>query len=255
MGVMEMAEFEALIGEAQTQPITGWGFSFLYGRSVEEELSWNYKGIVQEAKAQVTSLLDMGTGGGEFLSSLAPLPQDTCATEGYGPNVAVAQRRLEPLDVSVAYVESDDHLPFEEDRFELIINRHESYAPTEVHRILRSGGAFITQQVGGQNDNRINEFLQAPVNEAFAHWKLDFAAEELRQANFQVIDACEAFPVTRFYDVGAVVYYLRMVEWQIPGFTVERYAGKLRELHHFITSNGCFEVPSHRFLIMAVSRD
>ena len=88
-----MAEFEALIREAQTQPITGWNFSYLYGRSVEEELSWSYKGIVQEAKAQVTSLLDMGTGGGEFLSSLAPLPQDTCATEGYGPDVAVAQRK------------------------------------------------------------------------------------------------------------------------------------------------------------------
>ena len=29
--------------------------------------------------------------------------------------------RLEPLDVSVAYVESDDHLPFEGDRFELIL--------------------------------------------------------------------------------------------------------------------------------------
>lgn len=249
-----MAEFEALIEEAQRQSIVGWDFSYLHGRSIVEEVTWNYKGIVQEAKEQVTSLLDMGTGGGEFLSSLAPLPLDTCATEGYIPNVAVAQRRLEPLGVSVTFVESDDDLSFEADRFELIINRHESYTPTEVHRILRSGGTFITQQVGGQNDNRINEFLQAPVNEAFAHWNLDFAAEELRQANFQVIDAREEYPVTRFYDVGAVVYYLRMVEWQIPGFTVKRYAQKLRELHHFITSNGYFEVPSHRFLIRAVSR-
>ena len=252
---MDMAEFEALIEEAQRQSIVGWDFSYLHGRSVEEEVSWNYKEIVQEAKAQVTSLLDMGTGGGEFLSSLTPLPKDTCATEGYGPNVSVAQRRLEPLGVSVSYVESDNDLPFAADRFELIINRHASYAPGEVHRILRGGGAFITQQVGGRNDNRINEFLQAPVNEAFAHWNLDFAAEELRQTNFQVVDACEEYPVTRFYDVGAVVYYLRMVEWQIPGFTAERYAQKLRELHHFIIANGCFEVPSHRFLIRAVRRD
>lgn len=250
-----MAEFETLIKEAQRQPIVGWDFSFLHGRSVEEEVSWNYKEIVQESKTKARSLLDMGTGGGEFLSSLTPLPSDTCATEGYVPNVSVAQRRLEPLGVSVAYVESDDDLPFAADRFELIINRHESYTPIEVHRILRRGGAFITQQVGGRNDNRINEFLQAPVNEAFVHWNLDFAAEELRQANFQIIDAREEYPVTRFYDVGAVVYYLRMVEWQIPGFTVQRYAGKLRELHHFIAANGCFEAPSHRFLIRAVSRE
>ena len=247
-----MGEFETLIQEAQTQPITGWDFSYLHGRSVEE-VSWDYKGFVQRAKAQVASLLDMGTGGGEFLSSLAPLPRDTCATEAYGPNVSVAKRRLEPLGVSVVHIESDNDLPFEANRFELIINRHESYTPAEVHRILRSGSTFITQQVGGQNDNHINEFLQAPVNEAFAHWNLDFAADELRQANFQIIDAREEYPVTRFYDVGAVVYYLRMVEWQIPGFTVERYAGKLHELHRFIIANGCFEVPSHRFLIRAVS--
>ena len=247
-----MGAFETLIQGAQTQPVSGWDFSWLHGRAVEEEVSWNYRGIVQEAKMQAASLLDMGTGGGEFLSSLLPLPQDTCATEGYGPNVAVARRRLEPLGVSVIHIEADNDLPFEAGRFELIINRHESYAPAEVRRILRGGGTFITQQVGGQNGNRLNEFLQAPANDAFAHWNLDFAAEELRQANFRVMDAREEYPVTRFYDVGAVVYYLRMVEWQIPGFTAGRYARELRELHRFIASNGCFEVPGQRFLIRAV---
>lgn len=132
-----MAEFETLIKEAQRQSIVGWDFSFVNGRSVEEEVSWNYKEIVREAKEKVTSLLDMGTGGGEFLSSLTPLPSDTYATEGYVRNVSVAQRRLDPLGVSVSYVGSDNDLPFAADRFELIINRHESHAPAEVHRILR----------------------------------------------------------------------------------------------------------------------
>ncbi len=246
-----MGEFERLIQEAQIQPVSGWDFSWIHGRTAEGEPSWNYREIVREAKARAASLLDMGTGGGEFLSSLAPLPQNTSATEGYGPNVSVAQRRLEPLGVSVIPIEADHDLPFAADQFELIINRHESYAPAEVHRILRSGGTFITQQVGGQNGNRLNEFLQAPSNEEFAYWNLDFATEELRRANFCVIDAREDFPATHFYDVGAVVYYLRMVEWQIPGFTVERYEQRLRELHRHIISHGYFEVPSHRFLIRA----
>ena len=132
-----MDEFEELIEEAQRQSIVGWDFSYLHGRSTEEEVTWNYREIVQEAKAKVGALLDMGTGGGEFLSSLAPLPRDTCVTEAYGPNVSVAKRRLKPFGVSVAHIESDNDLPFEADRFELIINRHESHAPAEVHRILR----------------------------------------------------------------------------------------------------------------------
>jgi hypothetical protein len=40
------------------------------------------------------SLLDMGTGGGELLASMAPLP-DVWATEGYPPNVPIA--RLDSL--------------------------------------------------------------------------------------------------------------------------------------------------------------
>lgn len=39
----------------------------------------------------------MGTGGGEFLAGLQPLPPHTCATEGYPPNIPIAQQRLKRL--------------------------------------------------------------------------------------------------------------------------------------------------------------
>ena len=32
-------------------------------------------------------------------------------------------------------------------------------------------------------------------------------------------------------DVAAIIHYLRLVTWAVPGFTVERFAGRLRELH------------------------
>ena len=34
-----------------------------------------------------------------------------------------------------------------------------------------------------------------------------------------------------FDDVGAVVYFLRLVVWIVPGFSVERFEDRLRELH------------------------
>jgi len=49
--------------------------------------------MVRERLPDVTPLLDMATGGGEFLSSLVPLPPRTVATEGYPPNLEVARRR------------------------------------------------------------------------------------------------------------------------------------------------------------------
>jgi len=106
----------------------------------------------------VDSLLDMGAGGGEFLASLMPLPIHTCATEGYEPNVSVARTLLQPLGVKVFRYEDDDNLPFDDEEFELIINRHESYSPKEVFRLLKPGGYFITQQVGVKNDSKLSLF-------------------------------------------------------------------------------------------------
>ena len=81
----------------------GWDFSYLEStnRMQEFPLSWNYRHEVKKRMNRCSSLLDMGTGGGEFLSSLAPLPKIVCATEGYEPNIPIARKELEPLGVKV----------------------------------------------------------------------------------------------------------------------------------------------------------
>jgi hypothetical protein len=48
-----------------------------------------------------------------------------------------------------------------------------------------------------------------------------------------------------------VVYFLRKVIWMVPGFTVERYLGSLRELHDRIQRAGPFVAHTTRFLIEA----
>ncbi len=70
-------------------------------------------------------MLDMGTGGGEFLSSLAPFPPYTCATEAYPPNVPIAKARLEPLGIEVFQISEDNFLPIPDNTLDLVINRHE----------------------------------------------------------------------------------------------------------------------------------
>jgi len=56
---------------------------------------------------------------------------------------------------------------------------------------------------------------------------------------------------TVFYDVGAVVYFLRLVVWIVPGFTVERFSARLRTLHEQIERDGSFVAYATRFLIEA----
>ena len=142
---MESKElFNFLVSEAE-HPFSGWDFSYMEDRVRNAPLTWSYVSKILPLVRKVDSLLDMGTGGGELLSSLLSLPKHTCTTEGYEPNVSLARKRLEPLGVRVCKYESDENLPFNDEEFDLIINRHESYSPNEVNRILKHGGYFVTQ--------------------------------------------------------------------------------------------------------------
>ncbi|MEH7463527.1 class I SAM-dependent methyltransferase [Bacillus thuringiensis] len=235
------------------QPFQGWNFSFLEdtGRLSAEPLPWSYSSIVLQYMHCVDNMLDMGTGGGEFLSLLTPLPARTAATEGYAPNIALAKAKLEPLGVSVHAIEEDTHLPFANDQFDLIINKHESYCETEVKRILKPDGIFITQQVGGLDNLELNHLLHAYTESEYSYWDLQYASSQLKQSGFQIHKQQECFPNQRFYDIGSIIYYLKAIPWQIPDFSVSKYEEQLLHIHNHIQQNGYIEVKAHRFYIVA----
>lgn len=246
--------FERLVTDALKHDFSGWDFSFLSQRWRMSPTSWDYSRRVRERMRMVDSLLDMGTGGGEFLSSIGQLPPRTCATEAYEPNLPIARERLEPLGVEVVGLHSHDVLPFEEGTFDLVIDRHEFFSAPELYRVLRPGGRFITQQVGGRDNLRLGELLQAPSASPVPGWGLAAACRQLKEAGLCVIERIEEFPETTIFDVGAVVYYLKAIPWQIPDFDVDEYRGRLRALHERIQEEGPLVLTSHRFFIEATKR-
>ena len=46
-----------------------------------------------------------------------------------------------------------------------------------------------------------------------------------------------------FYDIGAVVYYLKVIERQIADFSIEKYRQRLFKLHQQIEKGGKFIIP------------
>jgi|SRR6056297_1669930 len=235
------------------QPFNGWDFSYITstGRMQESPLPWSYTTIVLKKLREAKNMLDMGTGGGEYLSKLKPLPQNTYATEGYMKNIPIARARLEPLGVNVVKVGEENKLDFTDNFFDLIINRHGEYSPEEVYRVLQTDSYFITQQVGGQNCLELNKFLDSEQDFGMLDWKLNYAQNQLEEAGFEIIEAKEDFPILRFFDIGAVIYYLKAVPWQIPDFSIKKYYNKLKNLHKKIMKNDYLDIKEHRFLIIA----
>ena len=166
--------------------------------------------------------MDIDTGGGEFLLSLGHPCDRLAATEAYPPNVQLCKETLIPLGIDFREADGSGHLPFEDESFDMVINRHGDFHAGEIQRILKPGGIFVTQQVGAENDRELVELLLKEVPSLpFPEQYLDIAAEKFKNAGFEILDGQEAFRAIKFWDVGALVWFARIIEWEFPGFSVE----------------------------------
>lgn len=116
--------------------------------------------------------MDYDTGGGEFLLSLKHPYDKTSATEGYPPNVKLCSDKLLPLGIDFKECNNPARIPFEDESFDLIINRHGDFNAGEFFRLLRSKGVFITEQVGGDNERDLVEMVLPGTDKPFSHLNL-----------------------------------------------------------------------------------
>ncbi len=230
----------------------GWNFDSINEFMTEEKLPWNYRNIVKPYIKENIKILDMGTGGGEFLLSLKPYKGVTYATEAYPLNYEYSKEKLKNSGIEFIFVKEDSKLNFKDNFFDVIINKHESFDSKEVSRILKSGGVFITQQVGGKNNcefakNYFNIISNYSINPTY----LKDDVKSLEESGFEILEKKECFPSLRFSEVGAFVYFAKIIEWEFPGFSVNKYLKELYELHNEIEKLGYIELKEHRFLIVA----
>ena len=244
---------ESWRAEERAAHIHGWDFSHIAGRYAEEEdLPWDYRGIVLRHLTPRMKLLDVDTGGGEFLLSLHHPCENTSATEEYPPNVELCRRTLPPLGIDFRAAAGGGRLPFDGDQFDMVINRHGNFDARELRRILKPGGFFITQQVGAENDRELVELLlPGEVALPFPEQYLQIARQKLERAGLTPIDGRECFRPIRFFDVGALVWFARIIEWEFPGFSVDRCLDRLLAAQRMLEETGCIEGRIHRFLLVA----
>lgn len=230
--------------------IHGWDFSHIEGRYTEEELPWDYRQIILDYLKPEMRILDIDTGGGEFLLSLNHPYEKTAATEAYPTNVELCRQTLLPLGIDFRPGDGKKP-PFEDTSFDLVINRHGDFDAREIHRILKPSGLFITQQVGAENDRELVELLCGKTELPFPEQYLSITSQKFRDAGFTILDARECFRSIKFFDVGALVWFARIIQWEFPNFSVDTCMDGLLNAQKLLEQNGCIEGKIHRFLLVA----
>lgn len=237
--------------EEEQAHICGWDFSHISGRCEEAPLPWEYKKVIGKYINRNMDILDFDTGGGEFLLSLKHPFNKTAATEGYAPNVLLCREKLLPLGINFKECNNPAEIPFDDESFDLIINRHGSFNAPELYRLLKKDGMFITQQVGEDNDREFVEMVLPGYEKPFPGFNLKNQQKVFENAGFSIIEKAEAFCPIKFFDIGAFVWFARIIEWEFPGFSVDKCFENLLKMQKKIDEEGHICATVHRYLIVA----
>ncbi|RBP62258.1 hypothetical protein DFO66_11674 [Brevibacterium sanguinis] len=198
------------------------------------------------------SLVDRLTTGSSLWANRASDPCNgpltISATEGWAPNLPIATASLSPLGIEVREYDSDRGMPmpWPNETFDVVMNRHESFDPEELSRVIRPGGRFLTQQVDGTEAQEFREWFGGEP--MYPEAQLEPASAGLLAQGFTITEARTWSGTMRFNDVEAVLEYLGYVPWDVPGFTVEANFDTLEKLARLESP---IEVTQKRFLIIA----
>lgn len=238
--------------EEQIAFIKGWDFSHIHGRYDEEnDLPWDYEIEVRQYLNDDFCILDYDTGGGEFLLSLNHPFDKTSATEGYKPNVRLCRKKLLPLGIIFKECDTPTKIPYDNETFDMIINRHGDFDAREIFRLLKNGGIFVTEQIGGDNDRELVEMALPGTKIPYPHLNLKKQRKVFEDTGFHIIRAEEAYRPIKFYDVGAFVWFANILEWEFLDFSVDKCFHHLLKMQRIIEEKGIVEGTIHRYLIVA----
>lgn len=196
MNEKEYKEFYDKVGKTN-----GWDFSHL--RVTTEGATWRFYEEVTKNCNGSEVLLDIGTGGGENLLSIA-----TSILFGIGIDLSdgmmeTAHSNLNKTKLSnVRFIQmSSDQIQFPSEFFDVISCCHAPFFAKEAVRVLKRNGLFLTQQVS--EADKLN--LKRAFHRGQAFGEVDGTLKnryvsELKEAGFRKIES---------FDYDAIDYYER----------------------------------------------
>ncbi|MFD2045491.1 class I SAM-dependent methyltransferase [Ornithinibacillus salinisoli] len=232
--------------------MNGWDFSKL--QVISEGVEWEFYEEVRKNSKNTDVLLDIGTGGGEGLLSIASSLLLTVGVDLSKSMVETAKENLEKSEITnVKFLQmNSDDLQFPAGFFDVISCRHAPFSAVEVAKVLKRGGIFLSQQVSEADKLNIKQVFgrgQA-FHEPDGNLKATYI-QDLKEAGFSKVQSYDYNAKNYFQRPEDLVFLLQHTPI-IPNFGNRIEDGMI--LEEFIRSNRTIKgicTNEKRFLIIA----
>ncbi|GKU80479.1 class I SAM-dependent methyltransferase [Paenibacillus sp. L3-i20] len=247
MNALEYKNFYDAVGKS-----IGWDFSNV--KSVSDGVLWDFYNEVVKHCKKSDLLLDIGTGGGEAVLSIADsalllvgIDLSTGMIETATNNLIQSSKR------NIRFMQMDaGKLEFPQNFFNVVSCRHSGFDAKEIAKVLANDGVFLTQQVA-END-KINIKLAFGRGQALGtpeNTLKDRYIAELGEAGFTDIQTLQ-FNSADYYETAEDLIFLLKHTPIVPYFG--QSANDFEILERFIADNGTergIRTNSARFMIIA----
>lgn len=231
--------------------IEGWDFSRV--RAGRDPVLWDYVDVVRQYLRPTDRVLDIGTGGGEVFFSLA-----SCFSEGVGidhnPTMIEAAQRNQYArsidNVTLMRMEGDD-LRFDTEEFDVVLLRHVRVYVSEVVRVLRPGGYFISQIVGQRSSlSFLKAFGWTSASFGPNWWQqIDELVTQFQSHGCHVIAQAEYDVLYWFQDIELFIFWLMAVPWP-EKIELEKHWRDINQILETCQTERGIETNEHRGLLI-----
>ncbi|MBA2467891.1 MAG: class I SAM-dependent methyltransferase [Chloroflexia bacterium] len=239
------------VGERQ-----GWDFSRM--STEREPVPWDYIDVVSRFLRPTDMVLDVGTGGGERLLSLADRYRRAVGVDPDPEMLRVARGNAgRHSNVRFLLAPAERLEPLDDGAFDVVLTRHAPAFVPELDRVTKAGGLFICQGVGSRNMANVrrafNTSSEALYVDAYQTMLSDLAARGWRLVAEGHYDVCYWVK-----DVPSIVFWFQAIAGanEVPGeFSIAKHYGVINALIQRFGSDLGLETNEHRTLVIARKPD
>lgn len=177
--------------------IIGWDFSNIK-YDVIDNSKFQYFAEINDNISENTILLDIGTGGGEKLSTLI---SNNCLMK-IGTDFSeemIKKAKKNNLNKNIYFFKMDSNkINFPDEFFDIITARHTPFNAKEIFRLLKENGLFISEQIDEDDCLELKSLFGRGQGYRKKHKLIDKVKQDISKLNFKKIN---------FYNIIQEEYY------------------------------------------------